>query len=85
MSKGMDFEVKYLDSETKEIASLKGVDFAGQIDKLKSAIENLLGKMEKFGAYELTDITAKVGIELGVLIFKADGSIEMKWSKPKKL
>jgi hypothetical protein len=63
---------------------LKGPDFSGQIDKLKSALESLLGKMEKFGSYELTDITAKVGIELGALIFKADGSIEMKWSKPKK-
>jgi len=80
----MDFEVKYLDPQSKELASLKGADFTGQIDKLRSAIENLLGKMEKIGPYELTDMTAKVGIELGALIFKADGSIEMKWSKPKK-
>jgi hypothetical protein len=83
MSEEPKFEVMYLDTEKNKIASLKGPDFSGQIDKLKSAIDHLLEKMEKFGPYQLSEITAKVGIELGALIFKADGSIELKWTIPK--
>jgi len=67
-----------------QIASLKGRDFSDQLDKLKSAIEYMLKKMEKVGDYELFEITAKAGVELGIWVFKADGSIEMKWTKPKK-
>ena len=49
MSGEPKFEVMYLDTEKNKIASLKGPDFSGQIDKLKSAIDHLLEKMEKFG------------------------------------
>jgi len=84
MSSEPKFEIKYLDIKAMKLASVKGIDFSDQIDKLKKAIQQLLEKMEKFGPYELSEITAKAGIELGALIFKADGSIEMKWEKPKK-
>jgi hypothetical protein len=77
------FEITYLDNQTRRLASVKGKDFADQLDKLKMAIEHMLQKMEKVGDYELSEITAKAGVELGVWIFKADGSIEMKWAKPK--
>ena len=41
----------------------------------------ILHKMEKIGVYELSEITVKMGIECGVLIFNADGSIQMTWKK----
>jgi hypothetical protein len=79
------FEVTYLDTETNLLASIKGKDFADQLDKLKLAVEHLVREMEKVGDYELSEITAKAGVELGAWIFKADGSIEMKWTRPKKV
>ena len=84
MSSESKFEVTYLDTETNLLASIKGKDFADQLDKLKLAVEHMLRKMEKVGDYELSEITAKAGVELGAWIFKADGSIEMKWTKPEK-
>jgi hypothetical protein len=84
MDSEQKFEITYLDNQTKRLASIKERDFADQLDKLKLAIERMLKKMEKIGDYELSEITAKAGVELGVWIFKADGSIEMKWAKPKK-
>jgi hypothetical protein len=82
MSSKPKFEVMYLDSKKNQILTIKGIDFSDQLDKLKQAIEHMLEKMETLGPYELSEITAKAGVELGVWIFKADGSIEMKWTKP---
>lgn len=79
-----EFEIAYVDSKRNMIAQLKGPDFVEQLDKLKIAIENMVQKMEKIDKYELSQITAKVGLELGYLVFKADGSIEMTWKKPEK-
>jgi hypothetical protein len=84
MSSELKFEVTYLDTETNLLASIKGKDFADQLDKLKLAVEHMVKKMGKVGDYELSEITAKAGVELGAWVFKADGSIEMKWTKPKK-
>ena len=76
------FEIKYVDTENN-LAELKGVDVAAELEKLRLAINAILQKMEKVGAYELSEITANVGVKCGVLIFEANGSIELKWTKPK--
>jgi hypothetical protein len=77
----MELEILYVDEKTKEIARLSGKDLTDQLDKLKRAIEYMLRKMQKLGDYELSEFTATAGVELGVWIFKADGSIQMKWTK----
>jgi hypothetical protein len=76
-----ELEVLYVNQETKTIARLKSRDLTDQLDKLKKALEYMLRKMQKLGDYELSEFTAKAGVELGVWIFKADGAIEMKWTK----
>jgi len=78
----MELEILYVDEKTKEIAQLSGKDLTDQLDKLKRAIEYMLGKMQKLGAYELSEFTTTIGVELGVWIFKANGSIQMNWTKP---
>jgi hypothetical protein len=79
-------EMMYFDSRKNQILLLKGNDLTSQIDKLKKTVEHMLGKMQKFGDYELSEFTASLGVELGALVFKANGSIQMKWMKksPKK-
>lgn len=79
-----ELEILFLDTaeDKTSLRSLKGKDLTDQIDKLKRAIEYMLRKMEKLGKYELSEFTATAGIELGAWIFKADGSISMKWTKP---
>lgn len=84
MSSESSLSIAYRDHLTNEMALLKGRDFSDQLDKLKSAIEYMLKKMEKLGDYELSEFTAKVGVEMGMWVFKADGSIEMKWTKTRK-
>jgi len=84
MSSEAEFEIMYFDPEKNQMARLKGRDFAEQLDKLKRAIEYMLGKMQKLGNYELSEFTAKAGVEAGIWVLKANGSIEMKWAKPKK-
>ena len=81
MSAEPELEVLYVDRTTKTIARLSGKDLTDQIDKLKKALEYMLGKMQKLGDYKLSEFTATAGVELGVWIFKADGSIQMKWTK----
>jgi hypothetical protein len=76
-----EFEVTYFDPEEKAPKTLKGKDFEDQIDKLKRALEAVLKKMQKLGDYEINEFTAKVGIELGIFILKADGSISITWEK----
>jgi hypothetical protein len=78
------FEIMYVDPLKNRMALLKGRDFADQLDNLKSAIEYMLKKMEKLGDYELSEFTAKAGVEAGFWVLKANGSIEMKWTKAKK-
>jgi hypothetical protein len=82
MSSEPKFEITYFDTRTNRLASIKGRDFAEQLDKLKKAIEYMLGKMQKLGDYELSEFTAKAGVEADVWVLKANGSIEMKWTKP---
>ena len=77
------FEIKYVDAEKNLVSELKGADVVAQLEKLRLAISAMLQKMEKIGAYELSEFTATVGVEAGILIFKANGSIEMTWKKPK--
>jgi hypothetical protein len=38
----------------------------------------MLGKMQNFGDYELSEFTASLGVELGALVPKTDGSITIK-------
>lgn len=78
------FELRYVNPLNNQMALLKGRDFADQLDKLKSAIEYMLKEMEKLGDYELSEFTAKAGVEAGFWVLKANGSIEMKWTKAKK-
>jgi len=77
-------EIMYVDPLKNQMALLKGRDFTDQLDKLKSAIEYMLKKMEKLGDYELSEFTAKAGVEMGAWVLKANGSIEMKWKKAQK-
>jgi hypothetical protein len=84
MSSEPTLSITYFDHLKNQMAFLRGRDFTDQLDKLKSAIEYMLKKMEKLGDYELSEFTAKVGVEMGVWVFKADGSIEMKWTKTQK-
>ncbi|MGD8544936.1 MAG: hypothetical protein PVH12_02070 [Candidatus Bathyarchaeota archaeon] len=77
----MELEILYVDEKTKEIAQLKSKDLTDQLDKLKRVIEYMLEKMQKIGVYELSEFTATAGVELGVWIFKAEGSVQMKWTK----
>ncbi len=74
-------EIKYVDSDNT-LDELKGPDVMAQLEKLRLAIQAMLQKMEKVSDYELSEITAKVGVECGALIFKGNGSIELKWKKP---
>jgi len=71
----------FFDAHNKQYVELKGVDVEAQLEKLKLAVERMLGKMKKIGDYELSEFTAHVG---GELVFKADGFIEMTWKKPEK-
>lgn len=73
--------ISYLNEERNKILLLKGKDFDDQLDRLRRAIEYMLEKMQKLGDYELSEFTATVGVELGVWVFKANGSITMKWTK----
>jgi hypothetical protein len=84
MSSERTLGIMYIDHLKNEMFLLKGKDFTDQLDKLKSAIEYMLGKMAILGDYELSEFTAKAGVELGAWVLKADGSIEMKWTKAKK-
>lgn len=74
-------EIQFLDTKSGNLSVLRGRDLTDQIDRLKTAIEYMLEKMEKLGHYQLSEFTATAGIELGAWIFKADGSISMKWTK----
>ena len=78
------FEVKYFDPEKNQVAELKGIDVERQLEKMKKAIEHMLEKMKKIGEYELSEFTAHAGGKLGILVFEANGFIEMKWEKLKK-
>jgi hypothetical protein len=84
MSKEPKFELKYYDTQAKRARTIKGQDFANQFDKIKKAIEYMLGQMETLGHFELSEFTATAGLEANVFFLKADGSIEMKWTRIKK-
>jgi hypothetical protein len=81
MSSESTLSITYHDHLTNRMAYLKGRDFTDQLDKLKSAIEYMLKKMEKLGDYELSEFTAKAGVKAGFWVLEANGSIEMKWKK----
>jgi hypothetical protein len=59
MSSEPTLGIMYVDHLKNQMALLKGRDFADQLDKLKSAIEYMLKKMERLGDYELSEFTAK--------------------------
>jgi len=84
MSSKPIFEIAYADSESKQIAKITGFDVEQQLKKMKESIEHMLANMQKIGQYELAAFTAHVGGKLGVLVFEANGFIEMKWEKAKK-
>ena len=77
------FELTYFDECSNQIASIKGKDFAEQLEKLKKAIAYMLREMQTIGGYELSEFTATAGVEASVWVLKANGAIEMKWTKPK--
>ena len=81
MSSEPHIELFYLNHLRNKVLPLKGKDFTDQLDKLKRAIEYMLQKMQKLGDYELSEFTATAGVELGVWVFKTNGSIMMKWTK----
>ena len=81
MSHESELEIKYLDSNTKGLETIKGKDLEDQIDKLKRILEYALKKMQKLGDYELTEFTASAGIELGAWILKSDGAVSFQWKK----
>lgn len=84
MSSESRLSITYHDHLQNRMALLQGRDFTDQLDKLKLAIEYMLKKMEKLGDYELSEFTAKAGVEMGVWVLKANGSIEMTWKKVQK-
>jgi hypothetical protein len=84
MSSESTLSITYFDHLNNRMALLKGRDLTDQLDKLKSVIEYMLRKMEKIGDYELSEFSAKAGIEMGAWVLKANGSIEMKWKKVQK-
>lgn len=61
--------------------TLRGRKLEDQIDKLKRVLEYVLKKMQKIGDYEVSEFTAFAGIELGVWVLKADGSVSITWEK----
>lgn len=81
MSIESSLEIKYIDSKTKDLQTIKGKDLEDQIDKLKRVLEYALKKMQKLGDYELTEFAATAGIELGAWILKADGAVSFTWEK----
>ena len=81
MSVESELEVLYVDEKAKKVGRLSGKDLTVQLEKLKRALEYMLGKMQRLGDYELSEFTATAGVELGAWIFKADGAIQMKWEK----
>ena len=78
-----NLEIKYYDSEKNVVSEARVRDIADQLDKIKKAIDLMLKKMENIGTYELSEFTATVGVEAGVVVFKATGEISMTWKKPK--
>lgn len=75
------FEIKYVDSENN-LAEIKGPDVMAELEKMQLALQAMLQKMQKISGYELSEITANVGVECGAVIFKGTGAIELKWTKP---
>jgi hypothetical protein len=72
-------------TDDKQVEVFKGPDVVSELEKLRLSMEAILQKMEKIGAtYELNEITATVGGKCGVLVFEANGSIQLKWTKIKK-
>jgi len=81
-----NFQITYYDRgrHRNRVALIKERDFDDQLDKLRKALDYMLGKMQKLGDYEISEFTAKAELQAGVPVLKATGSIEMKWTKPKK-
>ena len=80
----MNLEIMYLNKESMQIESMRGVDIEDQIDKIKQVLTYALNEMSQLGDYSLNEFTATIGIELGAWILTADGSIALTWKKPEK-
>jgi hypothetical protein len=79
-----NIEMRFVNDD-KQIEVFKGPDVVDQLEKLQNSMDQILQKLEKVGAsYELSEITASVGGKCGILVFEANGSIELKWTKIKK-
>jgi len=85
MSSEKQIEFTYFDTSSgrNQLASIRQKDFDDQLEKLKKAVERVLARMQKLGKLELSEITAKAELSGGLPVFKATGSIEMKWTLPK--
>lgn len=77
-----DIELNYIDRHKMTSAQLRGKSLDDQIDKLVRALKRILEKMMDISDdFHITEFTAKAGVELGALILKADGGIEVKWER----
>lgn len=81
MSIEPEFEIKYLDSGTGTIETLKSKDMQEQIDKIKRVLEYVLKQMQVLGDYEISEFTASASIEAGAWILKANGAVSITWNK----
>jgi hypothetical protein len=74
--------LNYIDTTKMTSMQLRGIKLEDQIDKLVKALKHVLDKMKDMSEeFKITEFTVNVGVEVEVLILKADGGIEIKWER----
>jgi hypothetical protein len=86
VSSGSEFELKFYDTESGKNLQLDVTNFVTQLTSFGRVVQKALDQISQIANvsnFELSEFTISAEVGASFLFIKADGSIQLKWTKPK--
>jgi hypothetical protein len=75
-------QLSYYETDVAQVKTIDTNQIDSQLENIKGLVDKSFAKLSKVGDYELSSVTVKVDLKAGILVVTAEGSVELKWSKP---
>jgi hypothetical protein len=79
-----ELEIKYYDSASQALRTVKAKNLEDQFPKIKRVLENVIKQMQTLGNYELVSFSASASITEDVWVLAATGEVSFTWEKKSK-
>jgi hypothetical protein len=80
MPRGSETYALY-DSTTQEVQLVARDELEKKLDDLSRVLKSHLAKLERIGKYELDGLKVKIALKAGILVFSAEGGVELSYSR----